>query len=157
MTPLEIIMLLHGFLATLALMAAALMAGVLLFAKDLSESDVRMLKWFSLGTVFIVFLLDLTGTYGYIPYRLPAPSAKATIVATAPWAHEVFFESMEYVSLFGPIIAAAIAYIIWHYGASIVTEPAIKRAVWILLVLGILWGFALIGAGVIPTRIASVR
>lgn len=157
MTPLEIIMLLHGFLATLALMAAALMVGVLLFAKDLSDSDVRMLRWVSLGTVLIVFLLDLTGAYGYIPYRLPAPSAKATIVSTAPWAHEVSFESMEYVSLFGPIIATAIAYIVWHYEAGIVKEQAIKRALWVLIILGILWGFALTGAGVIPTRIAPVR
>jgi len=157
MTPLEMIMLLHGFLATLVLMAAALIAGVLLFVKDLSEKDVKIMKLVSLGTVFLVFLLDMTGAYGYIPYRLPAPSAKADIVATAPWAHEVFFESMEYVSLFGPIVAAVIAYIVWHYGAGIVKDSAIKRALLVLLALATLLGLVLVGAGVIPTRIASVR
>lgn len=158
MTPLEIIMLLHGFLATLALMAAALMVGVLLFAKSLSDSDVRVLKWVSLGTVFIVFLLNLTGGYGYMFYRLKTPDSPRTIILkTTPWAHEVAFESMEYVSLIGPIIAVAVTYVLWHYKADVVKEPAIKQAILIMLVVGILWGLALIGAGVIPTRIASVK
>jgi len=158
MTPLEIIMLLHGFLATLALMAAALMVGVLLFAKDLSNSDVRMLKWVCLGTVFIVFLLNLTGGYGYIFYRLKTPDSPRTIILEkVPWAHEVAFESMEYASLIGPLIATAVAYVVWHYGADTVKEPAVKRALLIMLAIGILWGLALIGAGVIPTRIASVK
>lgn len=158
MTSLEIVMLLHGFLTTLALMAAALMIGVLLFAKGLSNSDVRVLKWFNLGTVFIVFLLNLTGGYGYIFYRLKVPgSPRSIILKTAPWAHEIAFESMEYVSLIGPIIAAVIAYVVWHYGADIVKEPAIKRALLVMLAVGILWGLALTAAGVIPTRVAALR
>jgi len=130
---------------------------MLLFTKQLSEREVKTLKWICLGTFFAVFLLNLTGAYGYILYRLPAPSAKATIVATAPWAHEVAFESMEYVSLIGPIIAATVTYILWHFKADVVKEPAIKKALLIILVVGIVWGLALIGAGVIPTRIAAVK
>lgn len=159
MTFVEIVMLLHGFLATIALMAATLIMGVLLFSKQLSDRDVNLLKWISLGTFVAVFLLNLTGTYGYTIYRLKIPTSPRSIILASdkPWAHEVAFESMEYLSLIGPIIAAAVTYILWHYKADVVKKPAIKQALLVMLVVGILWGLALIGAGVIPTRIASVR
>jgi len=159
MTFLEIVMLLHGFVATIALMVATLMMGVLLFSKQLNDGDVNLLKWISLGTLFAVLLLNLTGTYGYMFYRLKIPTSPRSIILASdnPWAHEVAFESMEYASLIGPVIAALITYIVWHYKADVVKEPAIKQALLILLVIGILWGLAIIGAGVIPTRIASVK
>jgi len=158
MTFVEIVMLLHGFLATIALMAATLLIGVLLFSKELNAQDVSRLKWISLVTAFLVFLLNFTGGYGYVYYRVSSPnSARSIILATAPWAHEVFFEAMEYISLIGPVVATAVAYVVWHYGADITKEPAVRRALLMMLAGGILWGLALISAGVIPTRIASVR
>lgn len=158
LTILELVMLIHGFIASIALMAATLMIGVLLFSKELNAQDVSRLKWISVATAFLVFLLVFTGGYGYVPYRVRDPtSARSIILERAPWAHEVFFEAMEYISLIGPLIATAIAYVVWHYGADIVKEPSVKRALLIMLAVGILWGLALIGAGVIPTRISSVR
>jgi len=158
MTFVEIVMLLHGFIASIALMAATLLIGVLMFSKELSAEDVSKLKWISVVTAFLVFVMDFLGGYGYTFYRVRDPtSARSIILETAPWAHEVAFESMEYVSLLGPLIATAIAYVVWHYGADIVKEPAVKRALLIMLVIGILWGLALLGAGVIPTRVASVK
>lgn len=157
-TFLETVMLIHGFIASIALMAAAFMIGVLLFSKELDAKDVSRLKWVSVFTVFLVFLLDFTGGYGYVFYRTSDPqSARSIILATAPYAHEVFFEAMEYISLIGPVIATAIAYVVWHYGATLVKEPAVKRALLLMLAIAILWGLALIGAGVVPTRIAAVR
>jgi len=158
LTFLEIVMLVHGFIASIALMAATLMVGVLLFSKELNAQDVSRLKWISLGTAFLVFVMDFIGGYGYTFYRARDPtSARSIILATAPWGHEVFFESMEYISLIGPLMATAIAYVVWHYGGDMVKEPAVKRALLIMLLIGILWGLALIGAGVIPTRISAVR
>jgi len=158
LTSLEIVMLIHGFIASIALMAATLLIGVLMFAKELSAEDVSKLKWISVGTAFLVFVMDFLGGYGYTFYRVKVPtSARSIILATAPWAHEVAFESMEYVSLLGPLIATAIAYVVWHYEADIVKEPAVKRVLLIMLAVAILWGLALVGAGVIPTRVASVK
>ena len=158
LTFLEIVMLIHGSIASITLMAATFLIGVLMFAKELSSEDVSKLKWISAGTAFLVYAMDFLGGLGYIPYRVRDPtSARSIILATSPWAHEVAFESMEYAGLFGPLIATAITYIVWHYGADIVKEPAVKRTLMIMLVIGILWGLALLGAGVIPTRVASVK
>lgn len=157
LTPVEIVMLMHGFIASIALMAATWMIGVLR-SKELGAEDVSRVKWVSVGTVFLVFLMIFSAGYGYIFYRARIPtSARSIILGTAPWAHEVVFESMENVGLLGPLIATAIAYVVWHYGADIVKEPAVKRTLLIMLVIGILWGLVLMGEGVIPTRIASVR
>lgn len=154
----EVVMLIHGFIASITLMAATLLLGVLLFAKELKPKAVSRLKWISGATVFLVFLLNVTGGYGYVPYRVSDPSSpRSIILATEPWRHELAFETMEYVSLIGPLIATAIAYVVWHYGADIVKEKAVKQALLIMLAIGILWGLALIGTGVLPTRIASVR
>lgn len=159
-TGVELVMLLHGFLATLALMSASLMIGVLVFSKELSVRNVNLLKWISVITVFSVFLLNFTGGYGYVPYReqVTGTSPRSTLLASdQPWAHEVVFESMENVSTLGPLIAVIIAYMVWYYGAEIVKQPGLKRALMILLVFGILVALAATAGGVIPTRLAAVR
>lgn len=157
-TILDIVMLLHGFLTTFALMTAAGFVGLLVFSSEQRKGAINTLKILALVTTVFVFALNITGAYGYVYYRLPGPdSPKTIIMETFPIAHEILFESMEYVSLVGPIWATMITWLTWHFKERIFTNVTIKNAMLILIVLAVLYALAIAYAGVVPTRIAAVR
>lgn len=157
-TTVDIVMLLHGFLTTFALMTAAGFVGLLVFSNEQRKGAINTLKILALITTIFVFALNITGTYGYVYYRLPTPDSPRTIIKeTFPIAHEILFETMEYVSLIGPIWATMITWLTWHFKDSIFTNTAIKNTMLILIVLAVLYTLAIAYAGVVPTRIAAVR
>lgn len=157
-TTLDMVMLLHGFLTTFALMTAAGFVGLLVFSNEQRKGAINTLKILALITTIFVFALNITGAYGYVYYRLPAPDSPRTIIKeTFPIAHEILFETMEYVSLIGPIWATMITWLTWHFKDSIFTNTAIKNTMLILIVLAVLYALAIAYAGVVPTRIAAVR
>lgn len=128
-TTLDIIMLLHGFLTTFALMTAAGFVGLLVFSSEQRKGAINTLKILALITTVFVFALSITGAYGYVYYRLPEPDSARTIIKeTFPIAHEILFESMEYASLVGPIWATMITWLTWHFKEKIFTNAAIKKA-----------------------------
>lgn len=157
-TTLDMVMLLHGFLTTFALMTAAGFVGLLVFSNEQRKGAINTLKILALITTIFVFTLNITGAYGYVYYRLSAPDSPRTIIKeTFPIAHEILFETMEYVSLIGPIWATMITWLTWHFNDRIFTNTAIKNTMLILIVLAVLYALAIAYTGVVPTRIAAVR
>lgn len=157
-TVLDMVMLLHGFLTTFALMTAAGFVGLLVFSNEQRKGAINTLKILALITTIFVFALNITGAYGYVYYRLPEPDSPRTIIKeTFPIAHEVLFETMEYASLLGPIWATMITWLTWHFKDKIFTNTAIKKTMLVLIVLAVLYALAIAYTGVVPTRIAAVR
>ncbi len=157
-TVLDMVMLLHGFLTTFALMTAAGFVGLLIFSSEQRKGAMNTLKILTLTTTVFVFALNITGAYGYVYYRLPGPDSPKTIITeTLPIAHEVLFETMEYVSLIGPIWATMITWLTWHFKDKIFTDTAIKNTMLILIILAVLYALGIAYTGVVPTRIAAVR
>lgn len=157
-TFLDIVMLSHGFLTTFALMTAAGFVGLLVFSSEQKKGAIKTLKILALVTAALVFALNITGAYGYVYYRLPDPESPRSIIkSTDPVAHEIFFESMEYASLIGPVWATMITWLTWHFNERIFKEPAVKNTMLILIIVAVLYTLAIAYAGVVPTRIAAVR
>jgi hypothetical protein len=157
-TTLDVIMLLHGFLTTFALMTASGFVGLLVFSNEQRKGAIKTLVLLAFLTTIFVFALDLSGAYGYLYYRLAEPDSPRTIIkGTFPFAHEVLFETMEYIGLIGPIWATLITWLTWHYKEKIFTNIAIKNTMMVLIVLAVLYTLAIAYTGVVPTRIAAVR
>lgn len=157
-TTLDIVMLTHGFLTTFALMTAAGFVGLLVFSNEQRKGAINMLKMLALLTTIFVFALDISGAYGYVFYRLPDPdSPRSVIKQTFPAAHEVLFETMEYLSLAGPIWATLIAWLTWHYKHKIFTNIAVKNTMLVLIIVAVLYTLVIAYTGVVPTRVAAVR
>ena len=154
----ESVMLLHDYFTVLALMSGSSFVGLLLFSRSRYNDSVKAVKILAVVAVASVFIIDITGTIGYIEYRLPDPeSPKSIIKETFPFAHEPMFETMEYSGLFGPMWAALIMYITWHYGKMIFTKPAIRNTLTILISYAIIYALFISLMGIVPAKIASVQ
>jgi hypothetical protein len=157
-TTLDIVMLTHGFLTTFALMTAAGFVGLLVFSNEQRKGAINMLKILALLTTIFVFALDISGAYGYLFYRLPNPdSPRSVIIQTFPAAHEVLFETMEYLGLAGLIWATLITWLTWHYKHEIFTNIAVKNTMLVLIIVAVLYTLVIAYTGVVPTRLAAVR
>ena len=157
-TALDMVMLSHGFLTTFALMTAAGFIGLLVFSNGQRRGAINTLKVLALITTIFVFALNLTGAYGYLSYRLPEPdSPKMIIMEAFPVAHEILFETMEYLSLAGPIWATMITWLTWHFKEQIFTNIMLKRTMLVLIVLAVIYALVIAYTGVVPTRIVAVR
>jgi len=156
-TLLETVMLLHGLFAASAFLSSIITMSIV-YSGRLREKSLSRLRAFSLLTVISLLAVNITGLYGYISYRLPNPdSPRSIILMTWPLAHEVLFETMEYLGLIGPVWSALVAWLIWHYKGKIVEEPGLRRAVLVIMLLGFLMILGLSYAGLIPTMITPVR
>ena len=154
----ESVMLLHDYFTVLALMSGAGFVGLLLFSRSHYDDSVKAVKILAVIAVASVFIIDITGTIGYIEYRLPDPeSPKSIIKETFPFAHEPMFETMEYAGLLGPMWAALIMYITWHYGEMIFTKPAIRNTLTISISYAIIYALFISFMGIVPAKIASVQ
>ncbi|AIC16742.1 hypothetical protein NWT39_12225 [Nitrososphaera viennensis] len=155
---LESVMILHDYFTVFAVMSGAGFIGLLAFSSERQQGAVNMLKILSIAAAASVFLIDLTGTIGYIEYRLPDPdSAKSKIRQTFPFAHEPMFESMEYMGLLGPMWAGLIAYLAWHYNDRMFTDRAVKSVLMVMISLAIMYALFISLMGIVPTKIASVQ
>jgi hypothetical protein len=157
-TSLDWVMLMHGFFTTFGLMTASGFVGLLVFSNEQRKGSIDALKVLALLTTIFVFSLDISGAYGYVWYRLPDPqSPKSVILATTPAAHEVLFETMEYLGLAGPVWASLITWLTWHYKDKIFTNIALKNIMLVLITVAVLYTIVIAYTGVVPTRIAAVR
>lgn len=155
---LESVMLLHDFYTIISIMTSAGFIGLLVFNTSLSNSSVNILKLFAIITAISVFLLILTGTIGYVYYRLSDPdSAKSIIKKTFPFAHDVMFETMEYLGLIGFPWAVLLTYLTIHYNTRIFTERHIKNVMFLLTFVALGYCLFISVTGIIPTKIASVQ
>jgi hypothetical protein len=160
----ESIMILHDFYIVLAIMTGAGFIGIILFGNNNNndanhrDSAANTLKYISIIATISVFAIVITGTIGYIEYRLTEiKSAKSIIIRTFPFAHNVMFETMEYAGLIGPLWSTLITYITFHYKEQIFTNIAVRNSLVIMIGLAIVYSLIISLTGIVPTKIASVQ
>ena len=144
---------LHGILGVALI--AALGWTALKLAGLSTWGSVAGAAWASLISAL---LLNMTGAYSYISYRLRDPGTPRSIILdTEPWVHRILFESMEYVGLVIPImIAVATAAIVISGKKPLETASLngqISRIVYVTIFLVLLMAIA----GFIPSSIAIVK
>jgi hypothetical protein len=161
----ESVMIIHDYYIVLAIMSGAGFIGVLVFGSSQIGQQVQRypdaintLKVLALTAVASAFLIEITGTIGYIEYRLPDPdSAKSKILEIFPFAHEPMFETMEYVGLVGTIWTGLLAYLTWHFKERMITDPGVRNTMIVLIFLAIMYALVVSLMGIVPTKIASVQ
>jgi hypothetical protein len=148
------ITILHGILAVALI--AALGWTALKLAGLSTGGSTSGAAWASLISAL---LLNMTGAYSYISYRLRDPGTpRSIILETEPWVHRILFESMEYIGLVIPILiaVATAAIVIYRRRQLLETAPLrgqISRIVYITIFLVLLMAIA----GFIPSSIAMVK
>lgn len=154
----ESVMLLHDYFTILAIMSGAGFVGILLFSRSHYNDSITALKILALIAVASVFIIDITGTIGYIEYRSSDPeSPKSKIKEAFPFAHEPMFETMEYAGLLGPMWAVLIMYITRYYGVQIFAKPAIRNTLLVLISYAIIYALFISFMGIVPAKIASIQ
>jgi hypothetical protein len=161
----ESVMIIHDYYIVLAIMSGAGFIGLLVFGSSQIGQQIQhyrdatnTLKVLALTAVASAFLIEITGTIGYIEYRLPDPdSAKSKILEIFPFAHEPMFEVMEYVGLVGVIWTGLIAYFTWHFKERMFADVGVRNATIVMISLAIIYALVVSLMGIVPTKIASVQ
>jgi hypothetical protein len=161
----ESVMIIHDYYIVLAIMSGAGFIGVLIFGSSQIGQQIQRypdaintLKVLVFTAVASAFLIEITGTIGYIEYRLPDPdSAKSKILEIFPFAHEPMFEVMEYVGLVGTIWTGLLAYLTWHFKERMFTDIGVRNTMVVLISLAIIYALVVSLMGIVPTKIASVQ
>jgi hypothetical protein len=161
----ESVMILHDYFTVLAVMSGAGFLGILVFGSSQLGQQmqhhpdaIKVLKVLVLTAVASAFLIEITGTIGYIEYRLPDPdSAKSKIKEVFPFAHEPMFESMEYLGLVGTMWTGLLAYLTWHFKERMFAEVGVRNMMIALISLAIVYALVISLMGIVPTKIASVQ
>lgn len=161
----ESVMILHDYFTVLAIMSGAGFIGVLAFGSSQaghsmahSPDAINVLKVLAFTAVASAFLIEITGTIGYIEYRLPDPdSPKSKILEVFPFAHEPMFETMEYVGLVGTMWTGLLAYLTWHFKGRMFTDMGARNLMIVLISLAIMYALVVSLMGIVPTKIASVQ
>ena len=159
---LESVMILHDFFTVVFVMTGAGFVGILLFGSSgnnlANGGTINLMRVLSVLAAASVFLVIFTGIIGYVYYRLPIPDSPKTIIKnTFPYAHDVMFETMEYLGLIGTVWATLIAYLTHHFKDKIFTNSLIKNGLVMLISIGIVYALIISLAGIVPTKIASVQ
>lgn len=107
------------------------------------------LRWLNIGTwvmAIVSWLMVITGTYIIYPwYRAKPPEGLADLsdyprsfLLSVPdlsiW-HTFGMEWKEHVAWFSPILATAVAFVVWRYGDQIAENPKLRNALIVLFVL----------------------
>jgi len=161
----ESVMILHDYFTVLAIMSGAGFIGVLAFGSNPLGQQIQhysdainVLKVLAFTAVASAVLIEITGTIGYLEYRLPDPdSAKSKIKEIFPFAHEPMFETMEYLGLVGTMWTGLLAYLTWHFKERMFTEKGVRNMMMMLISLAILYALVISLMGIVPTKIASVQ
>lgn len=120
---------LHGLLGMISIIVFAMIFGLLLFPKELSESQTSWLRKLSVTGAVLVVLLMLTGIYTDVQF------AHAPSWLTGP----ILFDSMEHISQVGVPMVLFIAYLVHHYRGRLVSELPLKQATGTLIGLFVLF------------------
>jgi hypothetical protein len=100
----------------------------------------RRLDWGTTGMAVAAWLTVITGTWIVYPWYRAAPPEGTTDLeafpryfllaseATAGW-HEFGMEWKEHVAWMAPILATAVAFVVWRHGRDLAEDPALRRAV----------------------------
>lgn len=156
----EGIMLIHDLYIVLAVITGSIFIGLLYFANiEYQKKDAVLLAKISTLTALIsVFIIEITGTIGYIEYRsVDVDSAKSKINQIFPLAHSPMFETMEYAGLMGTAWIGLITYLTWHFKERLFVNIVLKNTLMGLTFLAIVYALFISFMGIVPTKIASVQ
>jgi hypothetical protein len=112
------------------------------------KERVPRLKFGTWSMAIVAWLTVITGTWIVYPwYRAVAPKGttgdalrefpKAFLIAnpaTAEW-HTFAMEWKEHIAWIAPILATAVAYVVWRYGRQLVGESTMRKALITLFIL----------------------
>ena len=158
---------LHGLLMFLILIFAAFLFGALFFSKEADERLVRRLKISSAVTFVLLMLLMITGMIPDVNFAFGATfthstvndfgtfAAKVTDASLGNFTGPLLFDMMEHVTLIVPGLSAVVGFLIFYYGAQVITVPAIKRSVLSLMIVAGLWTLVLGAIGVYITKVLT--
>ena len=125
-----------------------------------------LLKWgMSIMAVFS-WLTVITGTYIVYPWYRAAPPEGADLSlyprsflkanpALSGW-HVFGMEWKEHVAWISPIVATAVAYLVWKYGPELIKNPKFKKIVVVLFVLSFLTAAVAGLLGALITKAAPI-
>ncbi len=149
----EGVMILHDFFTVVSVLTGAGIIGVLMFSSETIRGSIFSMQMLAVLSAASVFIVILTGVYGYVYYRLPDEnSAKSIINRTFPFAHAPLFETMEYLGLLGSIWATMIAYLVFHWKEKMFTYRSAKYTVVSLIGIGIIYALVISLTGMIPAK-----
>jgi hypothetical protein len=102
----------------------------------------------------------ITGTWIVYPwYRDPAEDSPRSILladeSTAEW-HHFGMEWKEHIAWLSPLLATAVAFIVVYYGANLVRNDRLRRAVLILFILAFLFAGIAGAFGAFITKVAPI-
>ncbi len=158
---------LHGLLMFLILIFSAFLFGAIFFAKDPDERLVRRLKISAVAAFVLLMLLMITGMIPDINFAASTTfahtttndfgtfTAQVTDSSLSNFTGPLLFDMMEHVTLIVPGLAAVVGFLIFYYGARVITNPTIKWSVLSLMFLAGVWTLALGGIGVYITKILT--
>lgn len=132
------------------------------------REHLRRLRWGTGSMAVFAWLTCLTGTYLVYPWYRAAPPAGSTHLAAYPrsyllanpglaeW-HRFGMEWKEHIGWLSPMLATAVAYIVWRYGPQMAADRALRDAVEILFVLAFATAAVAGILGAIITKVAPLH
>lgn len=126
------------------------------------------LRWGTAVMAVVGWLTCITGTvYIYPWYRATPPEGTTdftdfprSLLKASPelatW-HNFGMEWKEHVAWLTPILATAVTFIVWRYGASLAERPGLRRTVIVLFTLSFVAAAVAGGYGAFLNKIAPVR
>ena len=128
---------------------------------------VRQLNLGTIGMAVIAWITVISGTFIVYPwYRAKAPEGaelalypKAYLLANGVmgWWHTFGMEWKEHIAWISPILATAVAYIVWKYGSNLAKNDTLRKIVLALFTLAFLTAAVAGLFGAMITKAAPIR
>jgi len=132
-----------------------------------ARRHVLLVKLAALALAGLTWLTVLTGTYVSYPWYRATPPEGVTDLTAYPrsylkadpelafW-HTFGMEWKEHVAWFAPLLATAVAFVVWRYGAYVARDSQLRRAVLVLFALAFVVGGIAGLLGMLVTKAAPV-
>ena len=146
----------HGVAAFLYLFVGTIglyLAWRLITGRIRAFADLQLLATVSATLSFIAIAF---GNWLYIYYRAKTPdSPRSYFLATAPEIHRVFFEFKEFAALYTLPLTVTAAFLLWQYGAHVLTHRWLRYAIAVLLGLSFFYLLVAFGLGAAVTKLKA--
>lgn len=134
---------------------------------DGMQKYLRRLNWGVPIMAIVAWLMVLTGTYIVAPWYWAKPPEGADLTLyplaylmtdsnLAVW-HTFGMEWKEHIAWFSPILATAVAYVVWRYGDGLAERPRIRQALLLLFILSFVVAGVASLTGAFLNKIAPIR
>jgi hypothetical protein len=162
--PNELWLSLHGLIFILIVGFASYTFGGIYFTKDPTPVFVTRLKFSALVTFILTFVLMISGilpdtNFGNATMLTAAYSSSygnftqnVGAVAAGNFTGPLLFDMMEHISFVGLALVGVITYLVWDFGALVVTDGRVRMSVLSIIFVTVAW---LIVLGVVGTLLTK--